>query len=170
MSEILVIGTDPPCPRCALVTRRVKSVLEKMGLDIPVKHLSYEDPQALVFAQSLGKKLGTAKEVAGESSISFNWDVVTEIVTKQWIAAAESLGCALEEVPPAGRWTPELDEALRPFEEEAKRLDFLMTPVLAVNGVVMHQGNVPSLNQTGSFLRELSSQIIDENRSSRTEK
>lgn len=144
--------------------------MEKMALDIPVKHLSYEDPRAVLFAQSLGKKPGTAKEVAGESSISFNWDVVTEIVTKLWIAAAKSPGCPLEEVPPADRWTPELDDALRPFEDEAKRLDFLMTPVLAVNGVVMHQGNVPSLDQTGSFLQEFSSRKIDENRSFRIEK
>lgn len=151
-NEIWVIGTDPPCPRCALVTKRVQSALESMGLRIPVRHLSYSDPVAQRFAKSRGQEVGTAKDVARAAGMAVDIDTINEIVARQWLKAAKALGCPPEDVPPAERWSPELDTALRPFEEKAKEIGFMMTPVLVIDGVVRHQGSVPSPEQIAAFL------------------
>ncbi len=155
MNEIWVIGTDPPCPRCALVTLRVEGVLKEMGIDLQVRHLSFDDPTAEVFAASLGLEVGTAKDVARVSGLEMDFDAISGIIAKQWMSVAKRLECPLEDVPPADRWSPELDVALLPFEEKKKRINFMMTPVLIVDGEVKHQGSVPSIEQIMEILEPL---------------
>jgi hypothetical protein len=44
---------------------------------------------------------------------------------------------------------------LRLFENRAKEVDIMMTPVLIINGELKHQGSVPSLSRINEWLIEL---------------
>jgi hypothetical protein len=157
MNEIWVIGTDPPCPRCALMIRRIRDILEELGLQVKLQHLSYDDPIAQQFAGSLGQEVGTAKDVARISGLEMDMDTISAIITNQWMDAAKRIGCSPENVPPENRWSPALDVTLRPFQEEAKRIGFMMTPVLVVSSEVKHQGSVPSVEQIEGVIETLRS-------------
>lgn len=157
MNEIWVIGTDPPCPRCALMTRRVKAAAEKSRLQVKLRHLSYSDPVAQRFAESHGQETGTAKDVARLSGIEMDLDTINAVIARQWIDAAKRMDCSPEDVPVEDRWSPELDIALKPFQDEAKRIGYMMTPVLVVNGELKHQGSVLSVDQIRVIIEALGS-------------
>ena len=74
MHDILIIGTEPPCPRCGLITRYIKSRCEALGLNARVRHLAYHEPEAIAFAQSAGLVPGTAKDVALLAGIPIDKD------------------------------------------------------------------------------------------------
>ncbi len=155
MNEVWVIGTDPPCPRCALVTLRVESVLKEIGMDMQVRHLSFDDPAAKAFAASFEQEVGTAKDVAAASGINMDINSISEIIARQWMSAAKRLEYTMEDVPPADRWSPELDIALHPFEEEAGKVNFMMTPVLIIDKEVKHQGSVPTIEKIKELIGPL---------------
>jgi len=48
-----------------------------------------------------------------------------------------------------------LDNWLRPFENQAKNVGILMTPVLIINGTIRYNGSVPDLGLIDSWLSEL---------------
>ena len=52
----------------------------------------------------------------------------------------------------AETWTPALDALMDPCREAAEGAGFLMTPVLVVNGVVVHHGSVPTEEQIREWL------------------
>ncbi len=52
----------------------------------------------------------------------------------------------------ARRWSPEMDEAIRPCQEKADSVDILMTPIVVVDKAVKHHGSVPSLEQLRMWL------------------
>ncbi|MBR9980606.1 MAG: thioredoxin family protein [Desulfatitalea sp.] len=151
---IWVIGTDPPCPRCDYLSRMVQDIVNTEGIPQSVRHISYASDEALYFAKSLGLTPGTAKDVARISGISVDWDAVQESIDDQKKLdgdAAEANCCSVI----ADRWSPSLDELLRPCELEAPAAGILMTPVLIMNGCLLHSGSVPTYDQAKSWLRKM---------------
>ena len=119
-------------------SRRVDEILSENDLSevVRVKHLSYDQPEAVAFAAEKGFKVGTAKQVAAEAGIAFDHEAIN-----CWCNTRKSeVG---ENVRPAELWTPELDQMLAVYEYEAENVGYLMTPVFAVNGEVKHHGSVP---------------------------
>jgi hypothetical protein len=55
-------------------------------------------------------------------------------------------------VGPATRWSPKMDELLRPYQLKAESVGMLMTPILVVFGEMKHHGSVPSIEQIKSWL------------------
>lgn len=147
-NEIWIIGVNPPCPRCDLTRQRVERLVNEMDLPINVRHLVYNDPDSLQFAESIGKELGTAKHVATKAGIKMAMD---KVPSKKKDVQVLPEDCD-KIVGPARRWSPDLDENLRPFQVKAASVGMLMTPIIVVSGEVAHHGRVPSIEQIRSWL------------------
>ncbi len=148
MKEIdaMVIGTEPPCPRCDLLGRLVE---EAAGSDMKVTlhHCAFDSNEARSFGRDAGFKTGTAKHVAKEAGITMDWDAVYEMIEREKRAAGP-------DCRPADAWTPELDSALAPCQAAAESVGYLMTPILVVDGRVKHHGSVPEKAQIAQWLSE----------------
>ena len=150
--EILVIGTEPPCPRCDLLGLWVDEIIAAEGLAqrVSVKHLAFNDPQAINFAKEKNKKVGTAKHVAVKAKIHLDKSIVDA-----WFERRKA------EVPnfsrPADLWSEELDRILSECQQAAETVSYLMTPVLVINGEVKHHGCVPAKTEVLNWIREFSS-------------
>lgn len=153
--DVVVIGTDPPCPRCDLMSRLVE---EAAGPNphVRLKHCSFDSPEAKVLGQRLGCKIGTAKHVAVDAGIAMDWDFVYQVISRKSLLARPYSR-------PADAWTPELDAILEPCRAAAESLGYLMTPVLVINGRVKHHGNVPSRRQIVEWVIENSERLPGEN-------
>lgn len=147
-NEIWIIGVDPPCPRCDLTRQRVERLSREMGLSAKVRHFIFNDSEALQFGESIGKELGTAKHVADKVGIEMNIpkDLLEEMDEQNRPEDFDRID------GPATRWSPKLDEALRPYQLKAESVGMLMTPILVVFGEVKHHGSVPSIEQIRSWL------------------
>jgi hypothetical protein len=147
--EVWIIGVDPPCSRCDLTRQRAERLAKQMGTNVSVRNLVYSDPEARAFAESIGKEMGTAKDVVQRAGIEMDWNYVA--------AVYENPPSEPEDMDivdgPAKQWSPELDEALRPCQVKAGSVGLLMTPIVIVQGQVKHQGSVPSMEQLKSWLR-----------------
>lgn len=95
VNQIIIIGVQPPCPRCKLLGNIIDAKVEELNIEAEVSHYNNSN------------------------------------------------------------WTFELDEVLRPFENQARVAGIMMTPVLIINGELKHQGSVPSLSKINEWLFEL---------------
>jgi hypothetical protein len=142
--DVLVIGTDPPCPRCDLVSRLVGEAAVSQA-HLKLRHCSFDSLEATTLGRRLGCKIGTAKHVALEAGITKDWDAVYETISRKKASARP-------DCRPADTWTPELDALLEPCRAAAASVGYLMTPVLVVNGKVKHHGSVPPLRQIAEWV------------------
>jgi len=155
MNEIWIIGTDPPCPRCALMGKRVERFVQRYRMDVTVYHLSYDDPRILTFGRLLGRIVGTAKHVAQVAGIQVDLEEITRIMAIQTLKVAKEKGCRPDEVEPSDQWSPELDQILKPCQDVASSSNYIMTPVLVVDGQILWQGNVPTEERIAGLLNSL---------------
>lgn len=150
MHTIIIIGVDPPCPRCKLLGNVIDAKVKEMKINANVKHWVYTDTEAKEFAQSIGLTTGTAKNVAISLNEVIDNTRLSAIINNKALAMNTEFGeynnC---------NWSPDLDEFLRPFQLRAKESGILMTPVLIINGVVKHQGSVPALSKIIEWLSKL---------------
>ena len=147
-TEVWIIGVDPPCPRCDLTSQRAERLVKEIGSSVKVRNLVYSDLEAREFAKSIGKELGTAKDVARKAGV--------KIETTHLSAIYKNPPSKPEDIDiidgPARRWSPEFDEALRPCQERAESVGLLMTPIVIVDGEVKHHGSVPTVEQLRSWI------------------
>ncbi len=145
---VWVIGVNPPCPRCDLLRQRVQNLGRELGIAMDFRKLTYSDQDARGLAASIGKTTGTAKDVERLAGIRIDWDRLSD------------LGATPPTYPddrevlegPARQWSPEFDAVLRPCQERADAVGVLMTPILVVDGKVVHHGSVPSMDQLRAWL------------------
>lgn len=150
MNKIVVIGVDPPCPRCKLLGNIIDAKVEELNIEAEVIHLAYTDLEARRIANRFGMIPGTAKDVSGKIQIPIDSAKISLAKNSRTIHPdydfTDYNNC---------NWTFELDEALRLFENRAKEVGIMMTPVLIINGELKHQGSVPSLSKINEWLLEL---------------
>ena len=146
-NEILIVGTDPPCPRCDYLKQMVVDIVTDLHLSVPVRHIGYTSDEAYQLAKVEGLVPGTAKDVAKKLGIAMDWPAIfkmTDMAGSTELSTGEPQCC-----PSIGAiLTPELDNALRPCEIQAIEAGIMMTPVLVINGKIVHQGCVPEADQT----------------------
>lgn len=150
MNKIVIIGVEPPCPRCKLLGNIIDAKVEELNIEAEVIHLAYTDPEARRIANSFRLVPGTAKDVSEKIQVSIDSEKISmsknsRIIHPDYDFRAYN-NC---------NWTYELDEALRPFENRTKEVGILMTPVLIINGELKHQGSVPSQSKINEWLLEL---------------
>ena len=144
--DVIVIGTDPPCPRCDMIDILVTKAAPS-NLAVHLQHLAFDSTAAKNIGKRFGRKVGTAKHVAHGADIPMDWDAVYGLIeTKRFLLPKGSR--------PADTWTPDLDSMLEPCQQAAKSQGYLMTPILIVNDKVVHYGSVPSLDQVAAWLSE----------------
>lgn len=148
MNSIIIIGTQPPCPRCKLLTKVVTVKVQELEINAEVRHIVYTDVEAKEFAAKLGLEPGNASLVAKRMNVEFD-------NSKNTIPALNSEFNIEYEDYFYTNWSYELDEHLRPFEKKAKEVGILMTPSLVINGELKHSGSVPRLSQIEKWLLEL---------------
>jgi predicted DsbA family dithiol-disulfide isomerase len=153
VNQVIIIGTEPPCPRCGLLTQVFKEMVATLGLDARVEHISYSDTAAAEFAAGLGLTAGTAKDVALRMGAELNLQQVKDLVEN----AVSDPGCVYSEFN-SYNWTRDLDQFLKPYELEARHVGILMTPVIIINGKLKHNGSVPAMQEITRWLEELTGQ------------
>lgn len=144
LREVLIIGTEPPCPRCDLLGVLIEQVA-RSGVTIRLRHCSFDSPEARAFGQTHGFKIGTAKHVSKDAGIPVDWEAVYAVIDRKKAT-----------LPPEGRpadaWSPDLDSLLAPCQRAAPSAGYLMTPILVVDGKLAHHGSVPSPGQLAAWL------------------
>jgi hypothetical protein len=148
VNSIIIIGTEPPCPRCKLLEKVVSVKVKELGINAEVRHLVYTDEESRAFAEGLGLETGTASLVAKRMNVEIdnsrkiipNFDSEFNIEYEDYFYT---------------NWSYELDEHLRIFENMAQEVGLLMTPSLIINGVLKHSGSVPRFSQIEEWLLEL---------------
>lgn len=150
MNKIVIIGVEPPCPRCKLLGNIIDAKIEELNIEAEVIHLAYNTPEAKKLANSFGLVSGTAKDVSKEIQIPIDSEKIRMAKNSKAIHPdydfSDYNNC---------NWTFELDEALRLFESHAKDVGIMMPPVLIINGELKHQGSVPSQSKIDEWLLEL---------------
>lgn len=150
MNKILIIGTQPPCPRCKLLTNVVSEKVKEFGIKAEVIHLSYTDKESKAFAKSIGLEVGTAKEVAKRLGMVIDTEKISSLGRNDALVANSEY-----KDYNSNNWSFELDEFLRPFENKAIEVGILMTPVLIFNNEVKHHGSIPRIDKVEEWLTEL---------------
>lgn len=150
MNKIVIIGVEPPCPRCKLLGNIIDAKVEELNIEAEAIHLAYTHPEARRIANSFGLVSGTAKDVSGKIQVPIDSEKISMAKNSRTIHPDYDFraynNC---------NWTFEPDEALRLFENRAKEVGIMMTPVLIINGEVKHQGSVPSFSKINEWLRQL---------------
>lgn len=147
--EIMIIGTQPPCPRCDILGIWVNEIITEKDLDSAVKvtHLAFDDPAAIAFGAKKGLKVGTAKHVAAAAGIEFD-----KAGLDSW---TENRMCEIDNYSrPADLWNEDFDRLLSNCQDAAEGVSYLMTPILVINGVVKHHGSVPSKSKIKEWIEE----------------
>ncbi len=143
--DILVIGTDPPCPRCDLLAVRAQQAAEGLQRPVTVRHVCVDSVETAAVGHAVNRQVGTPPQVAKEAGIAVDWERRDKLVQEQRRLVGD-------ESRAAETWTPALDALLDPCREAAEAVGFLMTPVLVVNGTVVHHGSVPTVEQVREWL------------------
>jgi predicted DsbA family dithiol-disulfide isomerase len=141
--EVKIIGTDPPCPRCVIMGCLVSETAEELHIAFSIDHISYETEQAVRIGQGINMTVGTAKHVAYAADLTVDWVAIHRIIENP--PSQQHLCRNPESI--ASKWSPELDEMLRPCEEAALFAGILMTPVLIIGGKIVCSGSVPTREQ-----------------------
>lgn len=146
--QIIIIGTNPPCPRCKLLFDVLTQKCNELEIDAEIRHLTYTDDEAVGIAKTLGLDTGTAGLVAKRLGVEID-------NTKKRTANFDSeFNSEYEDYNFSG-WTYELDELLRPFELKAIEVGILMTPALIINNQLKNQGSIPRMGTIENWLNEL---------------
>jgi hypothetical protein len=143
--DVMVIGTEPPCPRCDLLSRFVEELAAESSIAVRVRHCQFDAPDSVMLGKKLGREVGTAKDVAKAGNIEMDWDAVFGLIDQKRHELRP--GCRA-----ADAWTPELDEMLSPCQKAADTVGYLMTPILVVDGTVKHHGSVPSREKVRDWI------------------
>ena len=108
------------------------------------------DQESIKYAESIGLEAGTAKDVAKRLGLEIDkQELAIKLQNKP-----DSFKSEYEPYNNCG-WTYELDEFLKPYESKAKDVGILMTPVLLINGKMIHQGSVPEMEKVEKWLSRL---------------
>ena len=144
-ADALIIGTNPPCPRCDLLTLRVHEAAEALERPVAIRHCFFDSAEAAAVGQAVNRRVGTAKHVSGEAGITVDWDHLDKLIEeRRRVVGAEARA--------AQTWTSAIDVLLDPCREAAEAVGFFMTPILVVNDTVKHHGSVPTVEQITEWL------------------
>jgi hypothetical protein len=124
--------------------------VKELKIEAKVKHLSYNDEEAQLFAKSHGREAGTAKDVARLLHLDMDKVKLAGLLEAN-VDGNQNEFTRYNDC----NWSPQLDEFLKPFESQAEAAGILMTPVLIINGKLMHQGSMPDMWKIDTWLREL---------------
>lgn len=132
--EIVIIGTDPPCIRCATTFKRAKEVAQRYPGQIEVKKISIHTAEALKYGKvDSGHGIGEAGGIKLDAGKMQKIAGSINKLSKDKVKNKNLIDAKLKE----------MDTVLKPIKMKAKELGYLMTPVLVINGQVKSMDYVP---------------------------
>jgi hypothetical protein len=145
--EIMMIGTEPPCPRCDILDIWINEILAEKGLTSIVKvvHLVYDSPEAIAFGEKKGLKIGKAKHIAAAVGLPYDQAIVDDWKEKR----KEEIGNYSR---PADLWNENFDQLFSQYQDAAESVSFLMTPVFVIDGEIKHHGSVPTKKELREWI------------------
>jgi hypothetical protein len=145
--EIMMIGTEPPCPRCDILDIWVNEILVEKDLAsvVNVVHLVYDSPAAIAFGEKLGLKIGKAKHIAAAAGLAYDQTVVDAWKEKRQTEIGDYRR-------PADLWNEDFDRLFSQYQDAAESVSFLMTPVFVIDGVLKHHSSVPSKRELREWI------------------
>ncbi|MBN1189445.1 MAG: thioredoxin family protein [Dehalococcoidales bacterium] len=141
--EIVVIGTEPPCIRCATTFKRAKEAAQKFSDKIEVKKIAIHSEEAARYGNvESGHGIGDAgkiqPDVEGMKRVMSDIDELVKDEAKN----EKLIDARLKE----------LEKILVPVKEKAREMGYLMTPVLVINGQVKSMDYVPSREEIQAWI------------------
>lgn len=141
--EILIIGVEPPCIRCQTTLNRAKEVSQQFPEKIDVRKVEIYSEEA--------RKYGTVKDGPGiedAGNVKPDFDSMKRVLAElDELKADEEKNEGLIDAK-----LKELQEVIKPVEDKARELGYLMTPVLVVNEKVKSMGYVPSKEEVRGWV------------------
>ena len=141
--EIVVIGTEPPCVRCQTTYKRDKDVAQQLPGEIKVSKVAIHSEEA--------EKYGNVESghgIAEAGNIQPDVDSMKKLLGEiEGLTADEGKNESLIDAR-----LKELEKVLKPIQDKAKELGYLMTPVLVVNGQVKSMNHVPSKEEIQGWI------------------
>ena len=129
--------------------RVMDELVEEMQLDAEVRDISYETGEAAEIASRFGLVPGTAKDVARAAGIRLDKRKINRLIQEP--PSSHELTRAADGI--AAKWSPELDAELEECEAKARESGILMTPVLLIDGELVHWGHMPLRAELEQWLR-----------------
>lgn len=145
--ELLIIGTDPPCPRCDRTAMMAEQIIKDSGADCTIRMLDLYSEEAVHIAEANGRKIGTTNEISGASGVMVDRKAFAEAVLK----ASEGKD---ENCRPGELWSPAFDEALDAVSKAAEHFGYYMTPVILIGGELLWHGSVPPEEELRKWITE----------------
>jgi hypothetical protein len=124
--------------------------VKEFGINAEVRHLAYSDEESKIFAKSIGLETGTAKDVSKRIGKVIESEKISRLIQNYELQENKEYENFND-----SNWSYELDEFLRPFEQEAKSVGILMTPILIINGELKHNGSLPRIKRLEEWILEL---------------
>lgn len=143
--EILVIGTNPPCPRCDRTLMMAEKIIQESGTDLSVRQIDYKSEEAEHIASGTGRKIGTTREVSDVTGVEADRRAFADAVLK----AAEGKD---DNCRPAELWSPAFDKALENVVLAADSAGYYVTPVIVMAGKILWHGSVPDEDDLREWL------------------
>ncbi|MBM4309694.1 MAG: thioredoxin family protein [Deltaproteobacteria bacterium] len=84
--NIIIIGVEPPCPRCRLLHEITLEVVHELGLQADVEKIACTSDEAQRFGRT-----GNAHDIAQWAGIDVDWDTVHRLASAGWSQALDDL-------------------------------------------------------------------------------
>jgi predicted nucleic acid-binding Zn-ribbon protein len=136
--EILVIGVEPPCIRCHTAFKRAKEVAQQFPPTIGVRKVAIHSEEAEKYG-----KVESGHEIEEAGKVKPDIESMKRLLAElDELKADEEKNESLIDAK-----LKELQKAVQPVEDKARKLGYLMTPVLVVNEKVKSMGYVPTKDE-----------------------
>jgi hypothetical protein len=121
-----------------------------LEIEATYTHMAYSTDESVELASKHGLRPGTAKTVAEILNEQVDSDAFTSLLNSYTPDPDSPYACYND-----CSWSIQMDELLRPLELQAKKAGIMMTPVLIINGEIVHQGSVPEIALIDQWLLAL---------------
>lgn len=145
MVEIIIVGARHPCIRCITTKKYAQEVAEQYPGKVVVKYVTPDSDEAKRLGKvedgyHIARKEGVQEDHEGIERINREIEELRKDEQKNWALIQQKM--------------QELEEKLKPVKEKAAEAQYLMTPVVAINGVVKHAGSVSSKEAILAWVQE----------------
>lgn len=132
--EILIIGPEPPCVRCINTSKFAKEVAEQFPRKVTVRRIATHSEEAKKYGKVEGG--GSIAEI---EKVDYDSEGVKKLIQEVGgLMSDEEKNKSLIK----GKMQ-EIQKKLTPVTKKAKKVGYIMTPVVVVNGKVKSMGYVP---------------------------
>lgn len=145
MIEVLIVGSRHPCIRCLTIKKYVEEIARHYEGKIILKYVTPESEEA--------KRLGKVEDgyhISIKEKIEHDHEGI-ERINREIEELRKNEDSNWELIK---KKMEELEEKLKPIKEKAREANYLMTPVVAVNGEVKSWGYVPSKETILQWIKE----------------